>query len=49
VTIALYLVPSFESLERALSVFAVVLLIAVMDSWDYLKLFNRAAASKTAR
>jgi hypothetical protein len=49
VTIALYLVPSFESLERALSVFAVVLLIAVMDSWDYLKLLNRTAASKTAR
>ena len=49
VAIALYMVPSFESLERALSVFAVVLLIAVMDSWDYLKLLNRTAASRKAR
>jgi len=49
VAIALYLVPSFESLERTLSVFMVVLLIAIMDSWDYLKLFNRTAASRTAR
>jgi hypothetical protein len=49
VAVALYLVPSFESLERTLSVFMVVLLIAVMDSWDYLKLFNRAAASRAAR
>jgi hypothetical protein len=49
VAIALYLIPNFESLERALSVFMVVLLIAVMDSWDYLKLFNRTAASRTVR
>ena len=50
VAVALYMVPSLESLEHILSIFVVVLFIALMDSWDYLKLLNRkASASRMVR